>query len=58
VTSVLVLGAPITALLDSIARGAVPPPTVLGGYVLVTVAVTLVIAGLLWPTRRTQALAA
>lgn len=58
VTSVLVLGAPITALLDSIARGAVPPPTVLGGYVLVTVAVTLVIAGLLWPSRRTQAQAA
>ena len=58
VTSVLVLGAPITATLDAIARGAVPPPNVVGGYVLVTVAVTLVIAGLLWPGRRTQALAA
>lgn len=58
VTSVLVLGAPVTALLDAIARGAVPPANVLGGYALVAIAVTLIVAGLLWPSRRAQPMTA
>ena len=39
VTSVLVIGAPITAVLQAISTGNVPAAPVVGGYVLVTVAV-------------------
>ena len=38
VTSVLVVGAVITGLLGTIAKGAAPEPTVVGGYVLIAVA--------------------
>jgi drug/metabolite transporter (DMT)-like permease len=41
VTSVLVVGAPITAMLDMLARGAVPAPTALAGYSLILVAAVL-----------------
>ena len=45
VTSVLVLGAPITALLDAFVNGRVPGPAPLAGYGLVTIgAVLLVVA--------------
>lgn len=41
VTSVLVVGAPITAALDLLARGAVPAPTALAGYGLILIAAAL-----------------
>ncbi len=45
VTSVLVLGAPITALLDAVVNGRIPGPAPLAGYGLVTLgAVLLVVA--------------
>jgi drug/metabolite transporter (DMT)-like permease len=42
VTSVLVIGAPITAVLQALSTGNVPAAPVVGGYVLVTVAVLAV----------------
>ena len=57
VTSVLVVGAVVTGILSSIAKGTAPSPTVVGGYVLIVLA-----AGLLgwWSIRiaRSQATAA
>jgi drug/metabolite transporter (DMT)-like permease len=42
VTSVLVIGAPLTAALDAVARGALPAPTVVAGHLLIVSAVALV----------------
>jgi drug/metabolite transporter (DMT)-like permease len=42
VTSVLVVGAPITAVLDLLARGAVPAPTAMAGYGLILIAAALI----------------
>lgn len=42
VTSVLVIGAPITAALDAIARGALPAPAVVAGHMLIIAAVAMV----------------
>ena len=46
VTSVLVVGAIVTAALSSISTGAAPAPSVLGGYGLILAAVTVVVLGM------------
>ena len=43
VASVLVLGAPITAVISSIADGTIPAPSVVAGQVLITMAVVVVV---------------
>lgn len=43
VTSVLVLGAPITAVLDALVRGTTPAALALGGYLLIVAAVVVMI---------------
>jgi len=47
VTSVLVIGAPITAMIQGLSSGAVPAPSLVVGYVLVSVAACAVVAGML-----------
>jgi drug/metabolite transporter (DMT)-like permease len=46
VTSVLVVGAIVTAALSSISTGAAPGPSVIGGYGLILAAVTVVVLGM------------
>jgi hypothetical protein len=47
VTSLLVVGAPITAALQGVATGSLPSAAVVGGFLLVTSAVALVVAATL-----------
>jgi drug/metabolite transporter (DMT)-like permease len=51
VTSVLVVGAPVTAVFDAIVRGTIPAPTQLVGYGLIPMAALAVVAALLWRPR-------
>jgi drug/metabolite transporter (DMT)-like permease len=55
VTSVLVVGAVLTGLLGTIAKGAAPEPSVVGGYVLIAVAAGAFAAWTLRTQRRTPA---
>jgi drug/metabolite transporter (DMT)-like permease len=48
VTSVLVIGAPITAILAGIASGVAPAPAQLAGYGLIVLAVGAILAALVW----------
>lgn len=52
VASVLVLGAPITAVIQSLANGVAPAPPVLAGQALITVAVAVVAALAIRTARR------
>ncbi len=54
VTSVLVLGAVVTGALNAVSKGAAPSPAVVGGYILIVAAATLV-AG--WSVRAARQLA-
>ena len=54
VSSVLVLGAPITALLDMLAKGVVPAPLPLAGHLLLVAAVAAVAGGYAWRRARPE----
>ena len=51
VTAVLVIGAPITALLAVMSGGSLPTPVQSGGYVLIALAAVAVAGILMWRTR-------
>lgn len=55
VASVLVLGAPITAVIQSLANGVVPAPPVLAGQALITMAVVVAAAFAVRAARREAA---
>jgi drug/metabolite transporter (DMT)-like permease len=57
VASVLVLGAPITAVIQSLANGVVPAPPVLAGQALITVAVAVAAALAVRAARREASVA-
>ena len=57
VASVLVLGAPITAVIQSLANGAVPAPPVLAGQALITIAVAVAAALAVRAARREASVA-
>lgn len=58
VASVLVLGAPITALLDALAKGVVPAPVPLLGHALILVAAVVVVAVALRRSRTAESVPA
>jgi drug/metabolite transporter (DMT)-like permease len=54
VTSVLVLGAPVTAMLDAFARGSVPAGLPLMGHVLIVVGAVVLVGVAMYRERSAQ----